>query len=279
MNIMADLRPIAVMDTGVGGLSVVNVLHNLAPREQIHYFADTAHLPYGIKSPALIKHLAKAMAQRLVAMASPKVLVVACHTISVWYLKELQALFDIPVIGMVQPSLKGLGPIIKDHQIKSLAILSTRATVDSGAYRNNWAVADPQNQVQLVEHACGPLVSIVEEGNLAFDDLVAINNHLLPGPLKNSDALLIGCTHFSAMKPVLEKILKPHCLLVDAADLVAAEVLQMLERNGQLSNRPEPQKLKVYVSDNVERFSQVARTFIDGDLDIELSPTNKELYE
>lgn len=267
---MADLRPIAVMDTGVGGLSVVNVLHALAPREEIHYFADTAHLPYGIKSPELIKKLALNMAQTLVKKTNPKVLVVACHTISVWYLEELAKHLGIPVIGMVKPSLKGLKPIVSDHSFKSFGILSTKATVTSGVYRMGWPLVDAKVELRLCEHACGPLVSLVEEGQLSEEDLVIIADRLLPDDLKKCDGLLIGCTHFSVLKPVFKRIFKPSCLLIDAADLVVAELLSMLEAENALSARDPIDSVKVYVSDNPERFLKIAQGFISCPLDLEL---------
>src|SRR5580704_12784757 len=105
---MMDSRPIAVLDSGVGGLSVVSAISRIRPEENIHYFADTAHLPYGIKSPQLIKYLSLRMAKKLVDLSSCKMLVVACHTISAWCLEEIRGLVGIPVIGMVEPSIRGL---------------------------------------------------------------------------------------------------------------------------------------------------------------------------
>lgn len=267
---MADLRPIAVMDTGVGGLSVVNVLHKLAPREELHYFADTAHLPYGIKSPELIKKLALEMAQKLVEQAKPKALVVACHTISVWYLDELAQRLGIPVMGMVKPSLRGLKPIVADHSFKNFGILSTKATVTSGVYRTGWPMVDQKMEVRLWEHASGPLVSLVEEGELSEEDLVIIAGRLLPDEVKKCDGLLIGCTHFSILKPVFKRIFKPSCLLIDAADLVVAELLGMLESENALSTNDPKSGVKVYVSDNPERFLKIAPGFIRCPLDVEL---------
>lgn len=267
---MADSRPIAVLDTGAGGLSVVAAIKRLAPHENIHYFADTAHLPYGIKSPELIGFLALKMAKKLVELSSCKVLVIACHTISVWCLEQIQDVVGVPVIGMVSPAVMGLTTLLAKERIASVGVLSTKATLQSRAYRNAWSVVDPEAKVDLIEHACGPLVSLVEESELCERELAIILDQILPEPIKRCDALMIGCTHFSALVPALKKVLQPDCRMVDAADFVADEVSLSLEQSSGFSSTEGEGRLTVYVSDNKERFQIIARRFIDEELSIEL---------
>ena len=264
-----DQKPIAVLDTGAGGLSVVAALRHLAPAEPICYFADTANLPYGLKSPELIKYLGLRAAKTLVMLTKPKMLVIACHTISVWCLEQLSRELDIPVIGMLKPSIDGLKKFVAQNSYKSLGLISTKATVSSGAFRSSWSYIDPDNKTKLIEHACGPLVSLVEEGALSFEELKIIINGLLPEAIKSVDALLIGCTHFSALVPVLRTLLPPQAHIIDAADLVALRVIHELKEARNLSAGGEG-SIQTYVSDNPERFMSVAKKFTSEAMKIEL---------
>ncbi|HXW60357.1 MAG TPA: glutamate racemase [Myxococcota bacterium] len=267
---MANDKCIAVLDTGAGGLSVVKALRSLAPRETIYYYADYAHLPYGLKSPELIRHLALKAASKLVALSSCKLLIIACHTISVWWdLEELSVRLKVPVIGMLSPSIKGLKRLLLNQNYQSFGIVSTQATISSGAYRRHWPEIDQQGRCTLVEQACGPLVSLVEEGFFAEQELSLTLNGFLPAGIKEADAILLGCTHFSALRSVFAKVLAPHAEIIDAGDLVAREVLLELEANRELSHSGGS-VIKAFVSDNCERFNKVATRFIDEPLSVTL---------
>jgi glutamate racemase len=262
--------PIAVLDTGAGGLNVVAAIRRLLPREDIVYFADTAHLPYGTKSPQLIKYLTLKMAKKVIELSSCKILVIACHTMSVWCLEDLEKIVLVPVIGMVEPSIQGLKLLMTHKFLRTIGVLSTKATLHSGSYRKAWPSIDPEAKVTLIEHACGPLVSIVEEGNIDHHDLVFVLDHLLPETIKRCDALLIGCTHFSTLTSSLMKVLRPHCHIVDAADLVAEKVHMILENSRGFSSHGSAGQLIAYVSDNTERFANVARKFIEEECSVRL---------
>jgi len=266
---MSDHKPIAVLDTGAGGLSVVAALRHLAPAERICYFADTANLPYGLKSPELIKYLGLRAAKALVELTKPKMLVIACHTISVWCLEQLASEFDLPVIGMLKPSIEGLKSLVARNNYASLGLISTKATVNSKAFRSSWTYIDPENKTKFVEHACGPLVSLVEEGVLNPEELKLIISGLLPQSIKSVDALLIGCTHFSALTPVLRTLLKPRAHIIDAADLVALQVVNQLKDAHNLLSGTNG-SIQTYVSDNPERFLSVAEKFTSEAMKIEL---------
>jgi glutamate racemase len=267
---VSDNRPIAVLDTGAGGLSVVAALRHIAPLEEIAYFADYAHLPYGLKSPELIRLLALNAAQTLVNISHCKALIIACHTISVWCLDEIQAKFPIPVLGMLEPSIKGLHAYIQKNQLNSLGIISTKATLESGAYRRSWPAINSEQRTQLVEQACGPLVSLIEEGSVSPAQLQVIVTQLLSEPIKQADAVMIGCTHFSALIPILGRVLKPNCAIIDAAHFVSDQIYHDLKESHQLANRKHKVPIKAYVSDNPERFLNVAQSFIAEELEIKL---------
>jgi glutamate racemase len=272
MNGVMINRPIAVLDTGVGGLSVVKALRNMAPDEVIHYFADTAYLPYGLKSPEFIKFLGLRAARALVKHVRPKILVIACHTISVWCLKELEDELKIPVVAMLEPSINGLKKLIYSHAYARVAIISTKATLSSGAYSKAWNFIDPTHKSTLIEHACSPLVSLIEEGFAEKKELHMIIDSLLPQAIKEANALLLGCTHFSALTPVLTTILRPGAHIIDAAYLVAAAVIEKLKEDNILAQNSQG-FIKGYVSDNPERFLDIAKLFINEPLSIEVMRT------
>lgn len=265
---MSDNRPIAILDTGAGGLSVVTALRTIAPNEEIYYFADYAHLPYGLKSPELIRTLASQAAQILVEISHCKLLIIACHTISVLCLKELQAQFPIPVVGMLEPSMSGLKKYLQKKSLKNLGIISTKATLDSKAYRNSWPTIGAHTH--LIEQACGPLVSLIEESVISKKQLHIIVDQLLDDKIKKADGVMIGCTHFSALIPILKSVLKPECVIIDAAHFVSDQVYQNLQASDQLADRAHQVPIKAFVSDNPERFLKVAQSFMSELPDVKL---------
>jgi glutamate racemase len=267
---MSNPKPIAILDTGAGGLSVARALRALAPREEIHYYADYANLPYGLKSIELIRYLAYNAANTLVKRSSCKILVIACHTISVCCdLAKMSAEFKVPVLGMMSPSIEGLARIVPEKDWRSFGIISTKATLDSGVYRQNWPMINKKSSCELAELASGPLVSLVEEGVRGEEELYLIISGLLTKTIKEADAVLLGCTHFSALTPIIKRVLRPDAEVIDAGELVAAEVLLKLEGQGDLS-RAALGAIKAYVSDNPNRFNEVAKRFTDEPMSIEL---------
>ena len=265
MNKNNNLKPICVIDTGVGGLSVVNALIKLSFKENIYYFADTANLPYGYKSKDLIKKLSFSLIQKAIKYSDPKLIVIACHTISVVALEEIQKEINIPIIGMLNPSILGLSKIIEQNKLDSLGILSTKATFDSKAYFYGLKHLG----IKLNEKAVGSLVSLVEENCFTHEELIMILSTMLPDDIKKSDALLLGCTHFSALAKVLKSVCKDNCLMIDAADIVAAHVMQTLEIANKLSFMPKA-NIELLVTDNPERFKHAAKQFMQIDCEVKL---------
>lgn len=274
---MPQSSPIAVIDSGAGGLSVVDSLRKALPCEDIVYFADTAHLPYGIKSPELIKRLSLAMAQKIVDISSCKMLVVACHTISVSCLDDIKKALPIPVMGMVEPSMKGLSDLIAKKPLSSVGILSTKATKQAGVYRAQWPFIAQSHTIELIEHASTPLVYVVEEDGMLEKDMLPIVAQFIPPALRKVDALLIGCTHFSALKPVLSAILKPECTIVDGADFVATAAKNFLDHFGVRQKESKTGQIKIYVSDNEQRFINIAKRFMGDELSVTLINSNADL--
>lgn len=268
-NRFVSSSPIAVLDSGAGGLSVVRALRTLLPEEELHYFADTAHLPYGSKSPELIEHLALKMARKLFELSRCKVMVLACHTISTLCTEKISDALEIPVIGITKPSIAALTQLVGEKKnVEAIGVISTKATLCSRAYQNAWPSIDTANRINFHEQAAGHLVSLVEDPDVDFNALASVIGQLLSPEIKNSDGVLIGCTHFSALIPALQEVLKPGCTLVDAANFVAEDVRAFLVENTNF-RKASATPIIAYVSDNPQRFQIIARRFITEPLMIE----------
>lgn len=267
---MSRSLPIAIVDSGAGGLSVAHALRRSLPRENICYYGDTANLPYGLKSSKLIRELSMDLAQRAVVDSCAKLLVVACHTISALCLDDLQRVVSVPVIGMVEPTKRGLKNILRHHPYKSIGILSTNATYSSHVYRHAWADITDGRCVELMEYPCGILVSLVEEVDLlSTGDLSIILTHVLPSSLRCCEGLVLGCTHFSALKDHIQQMLPDGATVIDGADFVADEVQNRLNEM-EMFKTTGTGWIKAKVTDNPDRFKVVARRFITEELSMEL---------
>lgn len=258
---MNEDSPIAILDSGVGGLSVLSALRQIAPKESLYYLGDTAHFPYGIKSPQLISELALKAAEELLSISNAKLLIIACHTISTTCLNELSQRLQIKVIGVSEPSTMSLKNWLRSYPIKEVAILSTKATLSSGYYKKAWQEMENAQDVLLHEFACGPLVNLVEDGYDSLNGLLAIANEIIPANIRNADAVLWGCTHFPVLEPALKGLFKSSCYFLDAAFPCAEAAMSYLKDNSLLSNAT-PSPPMIFVSDNPQRFISSAKQFI-----------------
>jgi glutamate racemase len=257
---MKDL-PIAIIDSGVGGLSVARSLKQKLPQESIYYFADTAHFPYGLKSPELIKKLTLDFAQNAVKVSQCKALVIACHTMSAICMRELEQKVDCLVIGMIEPTITGMQSFAQNNTIKAMGLIATRATVLSGVYRETFS-SFLGNKPLLLEQGLQALVGLVEEGASA-QDMNLLLGALLKPDILNVDALVLACTHFFALKPHLKKIFGKDCQILDAADFVSTRLCMELEARQLLLPKNNASFFKVVINDNHERFLQASKSLID----------------
>lgn len=267
---MSDNRPIAVLDSGIGGLNVMNALKKIAPNEEIYYLGDTANFPYGMKSSNLINDLALKTAKELILKSNAKLLVVACHTISSLALFKLSQELSIKVIGVNAPSFLEMSRFLQEKSLKEITILSTKATLSSGYYRKAFLGFDKSLEIVIHEFACGPLVNLIEDGYDSYEGLLTICDQIIPKDIRNSDALLLGCTHFPVLEPVLKKLFKEGCHFFDAAASCSRAVLDFLIENKLENNENIKKPTKIFVSDNPERFKKSAQQFIPEPLEVNL---------
>ncbi len=254
-----DDRPIGVFDSGMGGLTVLGALRQALPHEHFHYLGDTARLPYGTKSAETVVRYALQAARLLVAQGV-KMLVVACNTASAHALEALRQAFpEVPVVGVVEP---GAGAAVAASRTRRIAVLATEGTVASGAYVEAIHRRDPAALVS--QQACAVFVALVEEG--WTDGTVAeatARQYLAPlfEATARPDTLVLGCTHFPVLKPVLSRLLGPEVAIIDSAAATAAEAAAELDRLGLRSGRGGPGREMLMATDAAARFQRVARAF------------------
>ena len=262
-------RPIGVFDSGVGGLTVLRALRAELPAESFLYLGDTARLPYGTKSVHTVVRYALQAADALVAR-DIKCLVVACNTASAAALPAMRARYGmLPVIGVVEPGARAACAISASGRI---AVLATESTVRGGAYQQAIARLRPESQVAAI--ACGLFVALAEEGwidgPVAAQVALRYLEPLRADAARAVDTLVLGCTHFPLLEPVIAAAAGPDVHIVDSAATTAAAVHVELAARALLQGRAlasgTPPRLRFLATDGAERFAAVGGRFLGAPL-------------
>ena len=250
------MKPIGVFDSGVGGLTVVKELISKLPSENIVYFGDTARVPYGIKSRETVIRFSIENILFLLKY-DVKLICVACNTVSSFALPVIKNHFRVPIVGVLSP---GAREAVYATQNKHIGVIGTKGTIKSGAYESEIRQLAPEAKVTSV--ACPLFVPFVEEGWLHGEVVTNVAKVYLK-PLNDAkvDTLILGCTHYPLLKPVIRNIIGYNVTLIDSAKQVAIEVKNILAREGLL-NKNGHGRHKFFVSDNPEWFSGLAQRFL-----------------
>jgi glutamate racemase len=254
--------PIGVFDSGVGGLTVLSALQRALPREHFIYLGDTARLPYGTKSPATVSRYA-VQAARVLVERGVKALVIACNTASAVALEELRRAYaPLPVFGVVEP---GAAAACLASRSGRIAVIATESTVRGGAYQR--AILARRGDARVLARPCPLLVSLAEEGWIAGDVPERVVAAYLGAWLHEAahpDCLLLGCTHFPILAPLLQRVAGADFELVDSAATTAQAVAHALDEAGlrrSLSSAAAPRR-QLLATDGRERFARVGRHFL-----------------
>lgn len=261
-------RPIGVFDSGIGGLTVVRELMRQLPHESLIYFGDTARVPYGNKSPETVRRYSLEILDFLLAR-EVKMVVVACNTATAHALEELTRLAPVPVEGVIGPGARAA--VAASHSGR-IGVIGTAGTVASGAYTRAIEAAD--GHVQVVSQACPLFVPLVEEGWLDHPAtrLVAVE-YLAPLRAHDIDTLVLGCTHYPLLKPLLASLLGPSIALIDSAQETAAAVARRLAASSLRAPAGAPGHVHFVVSDAPRQFVKVGRMFLGERVkDVEMVP-------
>jgi glutamate racemase len=256
-----QLPTIGVFDSGFGGLTVLKALLELILDANYLYFGDTARLPYGSKSVETVARYAVEAAHFLESHGA-EILVIACNTATALALDQITAAAHVPVVGVVEPGAETAAAV---SQAKKVVVVGTEATVCSHAYRK----ALELRGVEAREKACPLLVPLVEEGWIEHPvtEQVAriyIEEAFSDG-FRDADTLVLGCTHYPLLKPVLRSVAPAHVKIVDSAESTARVVVQKLQHlptaSTPANNEPCPY-IKFFATDSTEKFRRLGERFL-----------------
>ncbi|HQD89500.1 MAG TPA: glutamate racemase [Syntrophomonadaceae bacterium] len=255
-----NTQPIGVLDSGVGGLTVIKAMLAELPDEDFIYFGDTAHLPYGNKTPAqLITYAGDIM--KFFSTFPVKAVVVACGTHSSVTLQHIIKDYSIPLLGVVKAAARSAVAVTSN---KRLGVLATQATVMSGTFTREIKALQPGCTV--MEVACPKFVPLVEAGKLDDSDTrQAVHEYVSPLIEQGIDTLVLGCTHYPFLGPVIKEFIGPQVKLVDPSYETVEELRQVLHsKNLTRGNNPHSQR-HFYVSGSQESFFTVGKLLV-GDV-------------
>jgi glutamate racemase len=254
---------IGVFDSGFGGLTVLKELVALIPDADYLYFGDTARLPYGSKSAETVAKYAVGAAHYLEEHGA-RMLVVACNTATALALDQIRAAAHIPVEGVVEPGAQRASTASKNRKV---VVIGTEATVTSHAYLK----ALDARGVQAREKACPLLVPLVEEGwveHPVTEQVARIYlNEAFADGFESADALVLGCTHYPLIKPLLHRVTPGHVTIVDSAESTAQVVSKVLgispiSPSSDADERRQAPRLKFFATDSVEKFRRLGPRFL-----------------
>jgi glutamate racemase len=209
------LRAIGVFDSGVGGLTVLKALHRAMPHRDFLYLGDTARVPYGRKPAEMVRGFAREITHFLEARGAEGV-VVACNTATAVALPDLQREFSLPVWGVIEP---GVEAALRATHSRHVGVIGTRGTIRSHAYQERLQA----HGLKVWAQACPLFVHLVEEDLANSPEAELLARHYLAG-MPNIDTLILGCTHYPVLAPVLARVLGPGIRLVESASVAAESV-------------------------------------------------------
>ena len=269
MNKHSPSQPIGIFDSGIGGLTVAHALLKKLPNENIIYFGDTAHLPYGDKSSSAIQAYSVKIAHMLLQQHC-KLILIACNSASAAayeLVKEYVASKAI-VMNVIDPTIQLLK---ENYARKTIGLIGTRQTVNSNAYKKK---IDALNHgIQLIPLATNLLASAIEEfgNNKVIDSL--LEEYLAHPPFKNLDALVLACTHYPIIKTKVSNYFSANRIdIIDPSETVAEAVKQRLAKENLLNTNNEKCSRLFYVSDYTESFAANAKQFFGDEIKLEHYP-------
>ncbi len=245
-------NPIGIFDSGVGGLSVLRAIRAQILEESIIYFGDQGHIPYGPRPMEQIRGFSEAITNFLLEQGA-KIIVVACNTASAAALKYLREKFPgTPFVGM-EPAVK---PAAEHTQTGKVGVLATPATFQGELYAS--VVERFANGVELFQNTCSGLVQEIEQGNLNGDETRRILEEALQPMLeKNIDTVVLGCTHYPFVIPLIQEIVGEKVRVIDPAPAVARQARRVLEAKGLKSESDRPGGMRLFTSGDVEELNSL----------------------
>jgi len=242
MGLMKSEQAIGVFDSGVGGLSVLAHIHTLLANENLCYVADSAYMPYGCKPESMVEERSLKVTQFL-AERPCKAIVVACNTATAAAIHKLRGMYDMPVIGM-EPALK---PAVGSSPAGLVGVLATSGTISSDKFKQ--LKLRYAKDAELIVQPCPGLVEEIEKGELGSERMLSLLGFYLKPLLEcGVDTLVLGCTHYPFISPLIRRLVGESVTILDAGDAIARELYRQLELRSLLSLREEQGSLHFWKS-------------------------------
>ena len=249
---MLDTRPIGLFDSGVGGLSVMREIVRQLPHEDVLYFADSAHCPYGAKSPSEIQRLSRGIVRFLLDQGV-KLIAVACNTASAAALSYLRDLFDVPIVGMV-PAVKPAASLTDSGVV---GVIATEATFQGALFAE--VTAQFAANVKVITQVCPGLVEMVERGETDTEEMERLlRTYLEPLLAAGIDTLVLGCTHYPFLMPLMRRIVGEEVAIIEPSPAIARQVRRVLTERDLLNPAGEGGK-RFFTSGDPALFARLVK--------------------
>lgn len=252
-----DPRAIGFFDSGVGGLTVLHECLVNLPHEDYIYLGDTGHFPYGPRPLAQVRRLAF-WAVDLLVKQGVKLIVVACNSAAAAALPQLQASFATPIIGVVMP---GARAAVQETRNRRVGIMATEATIRSNAYQQALVTLDAGLEIFPV--ACPRLAPLIQAGDVFSEETEkAAREYTAPLKEAETDTVILGCTHYPLITPMLRRLLGPRVSLINSAEETVREVTEILERKGMGNTMDREGDYRFFSTGDTDEFRSVGGRFL-----------------
>lgn len=249
---------IALLDSGIGGLTVVKEISKLLPKERMVYFGDTARMPYGPRKPEEVRGFALQIIDFLKTQ-DIKMVVVACNTATAVGLEYYKREFNLPIIGVIEP---GAQTAVLSTKNKKVGVIGTEGTVRSKAYEKAIKAIDPEIDVYSI--ACPLFVLIVENNLVNTPEAKGVaESYLAPLKEKGVDTLILGCTHYPIMTDLIRQVMGTDVRLINSAEATAVLAQKILRNNEMLVEANENPEHRFFVSGVAKSFNETASNWLE----------------
>lgn len=250
-------QPIGIFDSGVGGTSIWKEINLLLPNENTIYLADSANAPYGLKSKEAIINLSIKNTEYLIKKGC-KIIVVACNTATTNAINELRETYNIPFIG-IEPAIK---PAALNTKTKAVGILATKGTLSSDLFHKTTDLF--ASNITVIERIGEGIVELIESGQLYSEDMkVLLKLYLQPMIDANIDYLVLGCTHYPYLMPLLIELLPNHVKIIDSGEAVARQTKAVLDKHHLLNTQRKKGNYQFYTNGKTEVLASLLGTNFD----------------
>ena len=252
-----DKRPIGIFDSGVGGITVLKEIKEKLPEENIIYLGDTKNFPYGNKSKEDIIKFSIDNVQKLLEQ-NVKTIVIACGTATSQAIEVLKEKFDIPIIGIIEPTVK----YIKNQKFDKVGVIATEGTIKNGAWERK--LKDEIPNIQVVNKACPMLATIAEEGKAKSKaGRKVIKEYMIPFKEKRVNKIILGCTHFPIYEQIIREELEYDVELINTGKFVSLELEQILKKNNLENDNFNKGNIIIDLTKQEEQFNVIAQNILD----------------